>query len=185
MVDVEHGTWRNISSILVRPEDRLKGTSNFNTLKAMILNILKENDLDGYILNGVEEPTTNDGLTTFKKNEAKAKRIIYDSVKVNVMPVITPLNIAKEWFNTLTNIYEKKDLSQKRELKKNICNVMMETVEIVTSFFTNISQVRDQLLSIGVMVDDDDIIQTIVNGLPYSLETFLATINCPIVQPKL
>ena len=48
--------------------------------------------------------------------------------------------------------------------------------ENVGSFFTKIKQVRDQLLVIGVTVDDDDLVQTVVDGLPSSWETFMASV---------
>ena len=60
----------------------------------------------------------------------------------------------------------------------------MEKDETMTSLFTKISQVRYQLLRIGVIVDDGDIIQTTINGLPSSSETFLAAINGQDVQYK-
>ena len=56
------------------------------------------------------EPTTNAGRNNYKKNRAKEKRIIYDSMKDNLMLVITSLKMEKEFFDTLTNIYEKKAL---------------------------------------------------------------------------
>ena len=57
-----------MSSISVRPEDRLEGASNFNVWKARVLNILEEYDLDNFVISTVEESTTNAGRTTFKKN---------------------------------------------------------------------------------------------------------------------
>ena len=48
--------------------------------------------------------------------------------------------------------------------------------ESVGSFFTKIAQVRDQLLAIGITVDDDDLVQTVVDGLPSSWETFMASV---------
>ena len=67
----------------------------------LVLNILEEHDWDNFVLNAVEEPTTNAGRKTFKKNQAKAKRIIFDSVKDNIMPVIAPLKTVKECFDTI------------------------------------------------------------------------------------
>ena len=99
------------------------------------------------------------------------------------MPVITHLNTVKECFDTLTNIYEKKAPSHKRALKNKIWNLNMEKDEIVASFFTNISHVRDQLKSIGLVVNEDDLIQSIVDGIPTSWETFIATINGQDEQP--
>ena len=77
-----------MASISVRPEGKLEGTLNFNTCKVRILNIPEEHDLDGYVSSVVEEPITNARHTSFKKNEAKAKRIIYDSMEDNLMHVI-------------------------------------------------------------------------------------------------
>ena len=48
--------------------------------------------------------------------------------------------------------------------------------ESVGSFFTKIKQVRDQLLAIGVTIDDDDLVQIVVDGLPSSWETFMASV---------
>ena len=48
--------------------------------------------------------------------------------------------------------------------------------ESVGSFFTNIAQVRDQLLAIGVTVDDDDLVQTVADGHPSSWKTFMASV---------
>ena len=78
---------------------------------------LEKNDLDDLVINTVEEPTTNTARVAFKRKQAKARRIIYDSVKETLMPVITPLKTTKECFDTLTNLYEKKALRQKRVLK--------------------------------------------------------------------
>ena len=97
-----------MNSISVKVEDRLEGSSNFNVWKVRIMNILEEHDLDHFVTSIVEEPTTAAGMTNFKKNQEKAKRIIFDSWKDSIMPVVAPLKIAKECFDTLTNLYEKK-----------------------------------------------------------------------------
>ena len=52
------------------------------------------------------------------------------------------------------------------------------------SFFTKISQIRDQLLAIGINVDDDDLVQIVVDGLSPSWEGFLIAANGHEVQPN-
>ena len=91
---------------LVKPKDRLDRASNFDTWKAKVMNILEEHDLDGYVTNVVEEPSFNARRTAFKKNQAKAKRIFFESIKDHLMPVIVPLKTAKECFDALVNLYE-------------------------------------------------------------------------------
>ena len=92
----------------VKLEDRLEGASNFNAWKDRALNILEESDLDDLVTRVVEEPSTAQGRATFKKKQAKAKRVIFDSVKDNLMVVLALLRTTKECFDTLANLYEKK-----------------------------------------------------------------------------
>jgi hypothetical protein len=56
--------------------------------------------------------------------------------------------------------------------------------ETISDFFSKISQTRDQLAAIGVAVDDDDLVQIAVDGLPESWETFLSSVNRREVQPN-
>ena len=84
-----------MASISVRPKDRLEGTSNFYTWKERVINILEEHDLDSFVTSMIKDPTTNARRKNYKKNQAKEKRIIYDSVKDNLMSVITPLKTEK------------------------------------------------------------------------------------------
>ena len=56
--------------------------------------------------------------------------------------------------------------------------------ETIYAFFSKISQTRDQLAVIRVVVDDDDLVQTIVDGLPDSWETCLSSVNGRQVQPN-
>ena len=100
---------------IFRPKEKLQGSANHNSWKARLTAILEENDLDDVVFNTIEEPTSNVGRTAFKKKQAKARRIIYDSVKETLLPNITSLKTAKECFDTLTNLYMKRRLLVRRE----------------------------------------------------------------------
>ena len=58
----------------------------------------------------------------------------------------------------------------------------MRKDETISAFFSKIAQTQDQLAAIGVEVDDDDLVQTTVDGLPESWETFLSSVNGREVQ---
>jgi L-lactate utilization protein LutB len=92
----------------IQTEYILDGSSNFNNWKARIRAILEENNLDQYVTTVVAEPTSTAGRVSFKRNQAKARRIIYDYVKKHIMPIITPLKIANECYDTLVKLYETK-----------------------------------------------------------------------------
>ena len=82
----------------------------------------------------MEEPTTSQGRATYKKKQAKAKRIILDSVKDNLMPVISPMRTTKQCFDALANLYVKKHPIERRALKKQLRSLKMEKDETVATF---------------------------------------------------
>ena len=59
----------------------------------------------------------------------------------------------------------------------------MNKDEGIGHFFTKTAQVRDQLFAIDITVDDDDLVQTMVDGLPSSWETFMASVSGRENQP--
>jgi hypothetical protein len=173
-----------MASSSIKAEDRLEGASNFNARKARVFNILEESDLDELVTRVMEEPTSNARRPSYKKRQAKAKGVIFDSVKDSMMPLIAHLRTVKEFFDALANLYEKKAPNQKRTLKKQLRTLKMEKDETISAFFSKIAQTRDQLAAIGVAVDDDDLVQAAVDGLPESWETFLSSVNGREVQPN-
>ena len=103
------------------------------------MNLLEESDLDRYVTKVVEEPTDDARETAYKKNQAKEKRIIYDFVKGHLIPIISPLKIAKECYNTLIKLFETKIPSHKRALKGKLRNMKMTKNDTIATFFTKIS----------------------------------------------
>jgi hypothetical protein len=173
-----------MASSSVKAEDRLVGAANFNAWKYRIINILEENDLEDFISREIEEPTTNTARATYKRKQTKAKRIIFYSIKDNMMPIIGHLRTAKDCFDALANLYEKKAPTQKRILKKQLRTLKMGKDDTVATFFSKIAQTKDQLIAIGVPVDDDDLVQTTFDGLPDAWGVFLASVNGRESQPN-
>ena len=77
-----------MASSSLRPEHVLEGASNFSSWKTRILTFLEEHELDHFVTSVVEEPSSNVGRAAFKRNQAKARRIIFDSVKDNMISVL-------------------------------------------------------------------------------------------------
>jgi single-stranded DNA-specific DHH superfamily exonuclease len=77
----------------------------------------------------LEEPTNNVGREAFRKSQAKAKRIIFESVKYSIIPAMTLLMTAKDCMDTLVNLYEKNDPSRKRTLRHKLKYLNMEKGE--------------------------------------------------------
>jgi hypothetical protein len=100
---------------------------------------LQEHDLEQYVTTVVEEPMNNAGRETFNKSQAKAKKIIFDSVKKSIMHAMTSLMTAKDCMDTLVTLYEKHAPSQKRTLKNKLKYLNMEKGESVASFSSRIA----------------------------------------------
>ena len=148
-----------------------------NKWKERVLTLLEEHELDHFVTSEVEMPTSTAVQGALTNNQAKAKIIIFYSVKDSILIVPIPLKTPKECFDTLVNLYEKKVPSQKRTLKTKLKYLKMEKGESIFEFFTKISKIRDQLQVVGMKIDDDDLIQVVFDGLPSSWETFLSCIN--------
>jgi len=155
----------------LRIEDRLDGAGNFCPWKARIVLILQENELWGIVENStttpvVVPPTTDAAaLTAFNKLDIKAKRIILDAVKDHVIPHISEKARAYEMWASLIQMYQSSNENRKMVLKDKIKNIRMGKGESVTSYLTQIKQVRDELAAVGEKMEDADIVRTALNGV--------------------
>ena len=86
--------------------------------------------------------------------------------------------------DTLVNLYEKQAPSQKRTLKHKLKYLNMEKGELVASFCSRISQIKDHILVTRVTLDDDDLVQAIFDGLPSAWENFLSNVSGREIQPS-
>ena len=101
---------------MLRVEDRLDGALNFRSWIARVLNLLKENDLDDYVTRVIIEPIDDNRKKAYKKNQAKVKRIFFDSVKDHLIPHISQLKTTKEVYDALTSLFETTNLLYPQQL---------------------------------------------------------------------
>ena len=86
-------------------DEKLEGAENFRAWKYHIMLILEENDLEGFIREEVAEPEEAEAKSKYKKDMIKAKRIIDDSIKDNLIPQVSSRSAPKEMFDTLSNLF--------------------------------------------------------------------------------
>jgi hypothetical protein len=86
--------YKMVSSL--RVEDRLVGATNFGSWKTRILFMLDGNKIQNYVKEYVSEPKSAKEKARHKKNEAKAKRILIDSIKYHLIPHIADLKTCQE-----------------------------------------------------------------------------------------
>ena len=149
-------------------EDRLNGASNFVPLKARILLVLEENELWDEVVNHttthpivIPTATTDPvGLAALNK-EIKARRIILDAVKDHVIPHILSKDRAHKMWDALTELFQSSNENRKMVLGEKLKSIRMVKGEVMLSYLTRISQVRDDIAAIGEVVPSFELVQTL------------------------
>ena len=58
-------------------------------------------------------------------------------------------------------------------LRTQLKNVKMQDSESIQSYFTRVSQIKEQIEAIGDSVEETELVMTTMNGLPRSWDTFI------------
>ena len=100
------------------------------------MNTFVEFDLDDLVTRDLVEPPAGAAKSAFKKKQAKAKRLIFESIKDGMMPLLQPLAIAKECIDALSRLFDRDAPSLERTLKKQLHIIKMNKNETVASFMS-------------------------------------------------
>jgi hypothetical protein len=102
-----------MASNSLRFEDRLDGTSDFMSWKVRVTVLLEENDIWAIVKDVVPSPTNMQELEAHKKKEVRAKRMIMDSIKDNLIPCLYEKKMAKKMFISLVSLYQSENINMK------------------------------------------------------------------------
>ena len=69
-------------------------------------------------------------------------------------------------FDTLTNMFEGKNINRRMTLRNQLKGVKIQKTETIPSYFSRVSEIKEQLEAIGDMVEEEEVVMTILNGLP-------------------
>ena len=83
----------------------------------------EENELDTYTSREVLVPEGDEAKALHKKNLVKAKKIIIDSIKDHLIPQVSSLKTPKKMFDSLTKLFEGKNINWKMTLRNQLKNV--------------------------------------------------------------
>ena len=72
-----------------------------------------------------------------------AKRIIADSIKDHLIPQASSVKTPKAMFDSLTKMFEGKNINQKIKLRNQLKNVKIQNEETIQSYFTRVSQIKE------------------------------------------
>ena len=95
-------------------------------------------------------------------------RRTWSSQEDHLIPQVSSLKKPKEMFDSLTKLFEWKNLNQKMTLRNQLKNLKIQNAETIQSYFTRVSQIKEQLEAVDEEVENTEIVITTLNGLPGS-----------------
>ena len=122
-------------------------------------------------------PTYATQLVAYKKDDAKARRIILDGVKDSIIPHISELDTMKKMWDAILNMYQNATTNKKMILKDKLNNTQMNQGEDVTSYLTRLRLVKDELVVVGDSASDDELVQIALNGFTKKCDVFVQVIS--------
>ena len=69
-------------------------------------------------------------------------------------------------FDSLTKLFEGKNINWKMTLRNQLKNVKMQNAETIHSYFIRVSQIKEQLEAVDEEVENPEIVMTNLNSLP-------------------
>ena len=133
-------------------EDKLEGIEKFRAWKYKIGLILKENDLEKYVKDEVDEvaePEVVEAKEKHRKDLIRAHRIIADSIKDHLISQVSSKKNPKEMYDSLARMYEGRNINRKMNLRAQLKSTKMSHGESIQDYFTRVSQFKEQLEAIG------------------------------------
>src|SRR5882762_515315 len=135
-------------------DEKLEGANNFRALKYRISLVLEENELDSYIHEEVLVPEGDEAKALHKNKLVMEKRIIADSIKDHLISQVSSLKTPKVMFDSLTKLFEGKNINQKMTLRNQLKNVKIQNAETIQFYFTRVSQIKEQLEAVDEEVEN-------------------------------
>jgi hypothetical protein len=167
----------------MRYEDRLEGASNYLQWKVRIAAVFKENKLWALVSTTITV-LSNDtvALDLREVKEARAQRILLDSVNDHLIPHLAEKKTTKETCDALTKLYQSDNRNRKMALRVKLHNTKMSRGESMASYLTKLTQVRDELTAVRDTVPDDELVRIALNGFGKQWDVF---VRCVVGREKL
>jgi len=106
----------------------------------------------------------------------RAKRIIVDSVKDHLIPIVSSRKTPKEMYDALSHLFEGKNINQNMNLRNTLKSKKMAKGESFHDYFSKIHQLKEQIEDIGEEVDLEELAISTMNGLIRSWDAFIQTV---------
>ena len=151
----------------LRLEYSLEGSSNYIAWRDRMEAVLDDNGLKEFIESEVPKPTSGDAvvLEAWQKKTTKCRRILLEGVKDHIVSSLHGKASPFLMWKALTDLFQSKSDQRNLELKDKLRNIKMEKGDSMPKYLTKFIQCRDELGSVGVTVDDEELVSLALLGL--------------------
>jgi len=119
----------------------------------------------------------------WSKGEVKAKKIIRDSIDKRLLAYVPELITSKEIYDRLVSLFKVNDANQVLFLGNKLKEIKKGKGESMQAYFLRITEIKNDLLSIGEVVPDRETTITTLGGLPPEWYIFRTTLlNNNVIQ---
>jgi hypothetical protein len=160
--------------VCIRYEDWLDEISNYLQWKVRMSTIHRENKIWSFVSTIFVGPLTNPiDLDLHEVKEAKDQRLILDGVKDHLIPHSAEKKTTKEMWDALKNLYEVKNENRKMALKYKMHDTKMGNGESVSSYLTQVAQVKYDLAAIEEVISYSELVRIASKGFTKEWEVFM------------
>ena len=121
-------------------------------------------------------PVTEDEPTD-KKADQKALALITLSVSDHNLSTLDEAETAKAAWETLKKVYEARSNARKLQLKRELNALKKDAAETVTAYVTRAKDLRIQLASTGYEVKDEEVVLSLLAGLPTEYDMIVTVLE--------
>eukprot|EP00253_Pinus_taeda_P003759 PITA_03759 len=161
----------------LRLEYALEGSSNYIAWKDKMEVVLDDNVLKDFIDAKVPKPTDFAQVEAWKNKRAKCQRILLEGVKDTIVSSLHGKASPYLMWKALIDLFQRKSDQRKLVLKDKLKNIKCEKGDSIPKYLTKFTQCQDELGSVVVTVDDEDLVSLALLGLPKSWHSYQDSIN--------
>eukprot|EP00253_Pinus_taeda_P001744 PITA_01744 len=140
---------------------------------------LEDQGVLDHVRGNIVEPPSNASDAArdkWKTREVKTKKIIWDSIDKHLVAYISDLNTSKEIYDKLVSLFKVNDANQVLFLRNTLKEIKKGKYESMQAYFLRITEIRNNLLSIGETITDREMAFTTLGGLPSEWYVFKTTL---------
>jgi len=166
-----------MSFIGLRLEYALEGSMNYIAWKDRMEEVLDDNGLKEFVDADVPKPTVAAEAEAWQKKIEKCRRILLEGVRDHIVSNLHGKATPYLMWKSLTELFQSKSDHRKLALKYKLRNIKCKKGDSMPKYLTRFTQCRDELGSVGVTVDDEDLVSLALLGLLKSWHSYKDSVN--------